>query len=228
MPFIVRAALTLALLVCIPTAHAQISLKELRGRIDIIISGAYNQATVQFPCKIGTTGKIEMAKWQSIDKCLNSAAERVDWQGITRQLELLHESLPAISIAELEAEVDSSLTAHSITFDKIFEIKNTKANIPLTNSLLKFLPPDSLYKMPVIDKSGKTIGNFVGIYAFERAGGLASANVYRLMLFQYVDLKGNVTSPGEKLLLDSYGIAWKYVSPQRGFRLPPGRIVIKR
>jgi hypothetical protein len=228
MPFIARTALTLALLVCIPPAKAQISLKELRGRIDVIIADAYSQASQQFPCKIGTVGNLDMAKWQSIDKCLNSAAERVDWQGITRQLELLHESLPAITIAELEAEIDSSLTAHAITFKNLFEIKNTKAQIPLTNSLLKFLPPDSLYKLPVIDKSGKTIGSFVGVYSFERMGGLASANIYRLTLFQYVDLKGNVTSPGEKLLLDSYGIAWKYVSPQRGFRFPADRVVIKR
>jgi hypothetical protein len=223
-----RLLLTALLLVCATPVQAQISLKELRARIDTIIAEAYQQASSQFPCKIGTIGKIDMAKWQKVDKCLNIAAESVDWEGIVKQFEMLHQSLPGVTIDELEAEIDSSLNAHSLTFEKIFLIKNEKAHLPLTNSLLKFLPPDSLYKLPVVNRTGFKVGEFVGLYSFERAGGLASANMYRLTLFQYADSKGNVMSPSEKLLLDSYGIAWKNAKTQRGFRLPPNRIVIKR
>jgi hypothetical protein len=115
--------------------------------------------------------------------------------------------------------VEASLSAHALTFDRVFVVKDPETLVPLTNSLLKFLPADSLLNLPVYGKAGTQVGTFMGTYSYERTGGLASANKYSLVLFQYADRNGNVQPAGDKLLLDSFGISWKEAQGQKGFRL---------
>jgi hypothetical protein len=90
--------------------------------------------------------------------------------------------------------------------------------------MLKYLAPESLEGLPVMDKIGTELGTFAGVYSYERTGGLSSANSYRLMLFQYQDPRGNIHSAVDKLLLDSYGVLWKDAMPHIGFRLPFDRL----
>jgi hypothetical protein len=202
--------------------------KDVRDKIDEIISGAYQSASAQFPCKIGTGGRLRMMQWSKVDACLNAAAGRVDWQGVSKQLEALRLPPVSFSINEFAAAVEASLSAHALTFDKVLAVKDERALLPLTNSLLKFLPADSLHDLPVFDRTGTAVGTFSGIYPYERQGGLASANVYRLMLFQYTDKTGNVQSASEKLLLDSFGVPWKEARTQPGFRLSGDNLELKR
>jgi hypothetical protein len=76
----------------------------------------------------------------------------------------------------------------------------------------------------VTDKYGTDVGTFAGTYAYERTGGLATANTYRLVLFQYRDRNGNIQTAADKLLLDSFGVPWKSAMAQRGFCLPSDRL----
>jgi hypothetical protein len=201
--------------------------QNVKDQIDSIISGAYQSASVQFPCKIGT-GQHRMMHWSKVDKCLNAAEGRVDWRGVSKQLEALRVPPVDFSISEFTAAVDVSIVAHALTFDKVLAVKDERALLPLTNSVLKFLPADSLHELPVFDRAGTNVGTFSGIYPYERQGGLASANVYRLMLFQYTDKNGNVQSASEKLLLDSFGVPWREARTQPGFRLNSDNLELKR
>lgn len=202
--------------------------KDLQDKIDAIVAGAYQAATAEFPCKIGTGGKRRMMSWQKVDRCLNNAAGEVDWEGISKQLEALRIEPTRVSLDEFIGAVETALATHALPYEKVFTVKDERAFLPLTNSILKFLPADSLHDLPVIDRTGSEVGRFSGVYSYERKGGLASANIYRLMLFQYTDKLGNVQSASEKLLLDSFGVPWKDTRTQLGFRLTSEKLDVKR
>jgi hypothetical protein len=203
--------------------------KDLAGKIDAIISAAYQSAAAQFPCKVKTRGKAKMLHWQQVDECLNGANDRIDWEDVSRQIQEFGKSSGSSGI-DISAAVESSLSTCAIPFDKVFLVKDIEALLPLTNSLLKFLPSESLQDFPVYDKSGAKIGTFSGVYSYEKAGGLTAGNTYRMSIFQYTDLKGEIQAPSgpNRLLLDSYGVPWKGAISQPGFRLNADRLNLKR
>lgn len=192
----------------------QSATKAVEAKVDAIVTKAYASALAGLPCKIKTRGKAKMLRWEDVDRCLNDAEQRVDWETLRGEIGALG-GIPD----EIASIADASMAAHAITYDKLFTVSSAEAHLPLTNSVLKFLPADSLSNLPVIDREGTRIGAFVGTYSFERVGGLATANTYKLALFQYSDVNGNVQSAPDKLLLDAFGVPWKEAAGQRGFRL---------
>jgi hypothetical protein len=126
--------------------------------------------------------------------------------------------------AEVEEVVEASLSAQSLPYEKVFKVKDTDALLPLTNSALKFLPRDALQDLPVFDKTGTKVGAFAGTYSFERTGGSDSTGTYKLMLFQYMDLKGEMQSSSDRILLDSFGVPWADAVKKSGFRLVSDRL----
>jgi hypothetical protein len=197
---------------------------ELRAKIDGIVASAYRVATEKFPCKVKTRNKPKMMRWEVIDRCVNGAADQVYWEGFSDSLGGLRSSLPESRRAPFDAAVADSLTEQAILFEKVFTVKRNEGYLPLTNSMLKYLAPESLEGLQVIDKFGTRLGTFAGVYSYERTGGLSSANSFRLMLFQYQDSSGNIHSATGKLLLDSYGVSWKEAMAHIGFRLPFDRL----
>lgn len=202
--------------------------KDVKDKVDELIASAYRTAEQQFPCKVKPSGKARIVRWQQVDRCLNDAANRVDWEDLTKKLESIRAGSGRVSRGEFTDAVEASLSAHALPYEKVFLITNERALIPLTNSLLRFLPADSLRDLPVFDNSGARIGTFAGVYTFERKGALASANTYRLTLFQYADPNGNVHAASDKLLLDSYGVPWSAARPHLGFRLTSERLPFVR
>ncbi len=189
-----RVALTLILLGSLSMpAPCQDVPKEIRDKMDSAIAEAYRTAATGLPCKIKTRGKADMLRWEDVDRCLNHAAGLVDWDALSRQLQELKTSTYGVSDSGFSAALEASLSAHALTYDKVFIVKNPKARLCLTNSVLKFLPADSLQDLPVFDKTGFQVGMFSGVYTYERGGGLVAVNPYRLTLFQYTDRNGNVT-----------------------------------
>jgi hypothetical protein len=198
---------------------------DLANKIDAIIASAYATASEEFPCEVKARGKPKILRWEELDRCLNRAVNRVDWDAVSKGLQNLRAGENGRSDAEIWAAVDASLSAHALVFEKVISAKASEdVLLPLTNSLLKCLPADSLQNLPVYDRAGTQVGTFLGIYSYERTGGLASANTYSLSLFQYTDRSGNVQGVGEKLLLDAYGVPWREAKSQRGFRLPAGKL----
>ncbi|PYV15671.1 MAG: hypothetical protein DMG07_09275 [Acidobacteria bacterium] len=196
----------------------------LKEKIDPVIEGAYRSALDGLPCRIKTRGKPKMLRWEEVDRCLNTAAGRVDWPALARELESIRAAVRVVPAIEFNAAVEASLSAQAQSFEKVFAVKDDESLLPLTNSVLKFIPQDSLQNLPVFNRVGDEVGTFLGPYSYERTGGLASANTYRLTLFQYTDRNGNVQSANDKLLLDSFGVPWKRAAAQPGFRLPAEKL----
>jgi len=206
-------------------AQTRTSSDEVKAKIDAAISKAYESASAQFPCKLGTSGKPKMLEWQTLGKCLNRANDRVDWAGVSKQLQEIKKD-SGFEAAEITSLVDSSLSAHALPYQKIFVVKKTNVLLPLSSSLLKFLPEGSLQNLPVFSKSGTQIGAFSGLYSFEKAGEL-SGKIEQHRLFQYTDSKGELHGSPDMLLLDSFAVPWKSAVSQPGFRLPSDKIVLR-
>lgn len=206
------------MLTCLSSALPGQTSEALKAKIDAVIASAYQSASAQFPCKLKTRGKYKMLHWQQIDKCLNYAGDRIEWQEITEQLEQLRKEY-RLQENEIESLIDKSIAAQALPFDKVFIVKQEKARLPLSTSVLKFLPENSLEGLPIFDESGEQIGTFGGTYHFERTGTI-TGNKIRHPLFQYADPQGNMHSVPDRLLLDSFGVPWKDAAGRPGFRLP--------
>jgi hypothetical protein len=198
---------------------------QLETRVDAVVTKAYEAASAKFPCKLGG-GAGKMLKWQTISKCLNEDAyDRVDWEDVSRQFQSIKKEF-GLSSMEITVLVESSLAKHALPYEKVFLVKKTKRLLPLSSSLLKFLPEGSLQGLPVFEKLGTQVGTFSGVYSSDKIGGL-SGNYTPRRLFQYTDSKGNYHGSSEKLLLDSFGVPWKDAASQPGFRLPPDKIILR-
>jgi hypothetical protein len=195
---------------------------DLKEKVDAIVKSAYLSASAGFPCKIKTQGNPKMLLRQDVDRCLNAANDRVDWENLSRQVQSLCQN-NRVSWMDLAATFNSSFAARAISYNKIFIVKTKDAKIllPLSNSVLKFLPDSSLQDLPVFSKKGEKVGAFAGVYTYDRSGELAAANNYKLSVFQYADTDGNVHVPpaANRLLLDRYGVPWNDAMSQPGFRL---------
>ena len=196
--------------------------EDLQKQVDAVVQEAYQSASAKFPCELKADGNPKMLHWQSADKCLNRAYERVDWENISMRFREIQEK-SRIESADFLSAVEASLSAHAVVYGRVFTVIDDKALLPLSNSVLKFLPADSLGGLPVTDKTGKKIGTFSGTYTFEKMGEISGA-IQRHSLFQYTDAHGNIQSSSDRLLLDSFGVSWKDAAQQRGFRLPADKI----
>jgi hypothetical protein len=208
------------------SGFSQNSSQELRTKVDAVVADAYKQASVKFPCKLGVSGKAKMGNWKNVENCVNLAHDLVDWNNLAAEIRKIREQGRYLS-EDMATAIEASLTAQAISYDKVFMVKQEKALLPLSNSLLKFLPSDSLVGLPVYDRKGTLLGAFSGAYAMERSGGSGAVNSYRIVNFQYTDLKGSMQAPTDAFLLDSYGVPWKDARSQMGFRLPPDRFISK-
>jgi hypothetical protein len=199
---------------------------DLRLKVDAVIATAYQAAASKFPCKAKPRGKAKILRWQDIEKCVNYAHDRVDWETLSLQLQKIREA-DRVDVVSMTEAIEASLSAQALPYSKVLIVKESKALLPLSNSLLKFLPANSLMNLPVYDAKGELLGSFSGIYAFEKRGGLSSANSYRMSSFQYTDLKGEMQAPAERFLVDLYGVPWKDAQSQPGFRLPSDKLIPK-
>ena len=199
---------------------------DLKAKVDAVIASAYQAAALQFPCKAKPRGKARILRWQDIEKCVNYAYDRVDWEGLASQLQKIREA-GGFDREQMTEIMDASLSAQAIPFSKVLIVKEDETLLPLSNSLLKFLPANSLMNLPVYNDKGELLGSFSGVYAFEKRGDLAAASSYRISNFQYTDLKGNMQAPTERFLVDLYGVPWKDAQSQPGFRLPIDKLIPK-
>ena len=217
----ITTALSLLLYVASTAAGREIP-QDVLKKVDALIVTAYRAAGAKLPCKIGTAGKLHMLHWQDVDKCMSKAISRVDWEEFSRQLEALRP--PDVTENAFATMVESGLLRHALPYNRVFQVKDQKALLPLTNPILKYLPADAIQDQPVIDATGAEIGKFVGIYTFEKAGGTVSGNTVKTTLFQYRDQEGKLQVPAARLLLDSFGVPWEKILEKPGFRLPADQL----
>jgi len=75
------------------------------------------------------TKKTRMLSWQDIDKCLNSANDRVNWEGLVSQIRKIRET-GGSPVMDLASAIESSLADHAIPYNKVFRVKETEALLP--------------------------------------------------------------------------------------------------
>ena len=197
-----------------------VSDKLLREQIDALAAEAYQTASEKFPCKIKTRGKPKMMRWEQVDRCLNEGAARVDWAELARRVRELAPGRSRDRVQMLRTMVEASLTARALRYEQVLTLKKEDVLLPLTHSVLKYLPADSLMDTAVLDKQGTEIGTFWGVYNSEHTGGLFSGNTYDLSNFQYLDLEGKPRTPSaSQLERDRYGVLWERARAQPGYRL---------
>jgi hypothetical protein len=214
-----RIAGSLVLLVSLaPVATSQIS-QDILAKVDTAVASVYEAAAAKLPCKLSNGANSRMMDWKDVDKCMEQARQRVNWDELARQLIAFRPThLPE---GDFAAVVEKSLVKQAIPYNKLFRVKNKNAILPLTNSILKYAIQDSLMDKPVFLQKGKDpVGMFAGIFTYEKAGAMASGNTYRLSMFQYADTQKRMETPTEKLLLDSYGVRWSEIESSPGFRFP--------
>ena len=175
------ALISLLLFGFFTSGYGQNSSDDLQAEIDALISEAYQSAVIKFPCKLKTRGKPKMLRWEDADRCLNEANNRVDWEGLSKRLQAIGKS-NGYQTFDMISAIESSLSTHAIPFEKVFSVKEIEALLSLSNSLLKYLPSDSLMDLPVYNKSGDRVGSFSGVYSYERSGGLVIANSFKISL----------------------------------------------
>jgi hypothetical protein len=209
------------LLIACPSAFCQDIPADLKEKVDAIIVTAYKSAAEGFPCKMKGQGKYKILSWKKVDRCLNDAADNVDWAALSEQLQNLKSSFRDLSRNNLYGAATASLAAHALHYNEIFDLKDTGVRLPLTNSVLKFLPDGSLQDLPVFQKDGNKVGTFAGVYYYEFGGGS------KLTLFQFVASDGKMQSAASKLLLDSYNVPLKDAFGRPGFRLAVDKLLPK-
>jgi len=208
---------TLVLLVWFAAAAAGQMPQDVAGKADALIAAAYQAAAVKLPCKLSNGPNSRMLNWKNVDKCMDQARQRVNWDELAGQLIALRPF--NISEGDFAAWVEMSLVKHALPYNKVFRVGKPDALLPLTNSILKYAIQDTLMDKPVLPQKGKQpVGVFSGIFTYERTGAMATGNTYRLSMFQYADPQGKMETPSEKLLLDSSGIRWGDIDSKPGFR----------
>ena len=207
--------------------YGQTKHDEVKEKVDAIIAQAYREAVVKFPCRLRTSGKAKMGRLKDVENCVNPAHDLVDWEGHAEALKKIRDE-ERLSREDLAAFVEAALTERALLFFNVFHMNEKDvglALLPLSNSLLKFLPDNSLTDLTVYNKNGNLLGVFIATYSFDRSGGLEFLTGYSMKNFQYTDLRGNVEAPGERFLLDSYGVPWRDARIQLGFRLPSNKLL---
>ena len=221
---------TLYFLMCLSIslpAFGQYNREEVKKKVGLIVTQAYKEASTQFPCRLRTSGKAKMGRWKDVEDCVNPAHDMVEWDVHAEALKKIfnEERVPREEFTDV---IEEALTEQALLYDKVFLVKEKEAGaalLPLSNSLLKFLPENSLKDLTVYNKAGDLLGVLIGAYSFERSGGLELLTGYRIVNFQYTDLYGIAQAPGERFLLDSYGVPWRDAWHQQGFRLPSNRLL---
>lgn len=198
---------------------AQTLRPEIRQKLDTLVAAAYQEAAAGLPCRVKTTGKLKMIRWKDVDRCLNEAVSRVSWDRLGDDIEVLRAQANVASWEEILVFVRASFEVQALPYERVLTVKGDGVHLPLTNSVLKYLPEGSFQGFPVVDKTGTEVGTFGGVFFYERSGGLSSANKFKLALFQYTDRRGEIQTAADRLLLDSYGVPWVPAAPQPGFRL---------
>ena len=136
-------------------------------------------AELEIPVKLKTRGKPRVAKWEKVDEVLNDLGPRLE------------------------------KVACEFTFGNLFRNKKGDEMLfPLTNTVLRTVPEESLVGVEVLNKEGQALGTYANRVPYERSGGLQLKKSYTTYYFQIMDSAEKLQSVGHQLLLDTYVVRW--------------------
>lgn len=133
---------------------------------------------MDLPTELKTRGRPRVARWEQVD------------QALTR-------------LEETARDRDCRWT-----YGNLFEVNRDDVYFPVTNTVLRTAGEDSLHGLEIFSKSGDRLGTFESRVLYERRGGLYRQEGYRLYYFQLRTSDGELSSSGNRLLLDSFTVRW--------------------
>ena len=137
------------------------------------------RAEFKVPVNLKTRGKPKVGKWEKVDEVLNGVAQNLE------------------------------TVACEFAFGELFRNKNEgELYFPLTNTVVRLVPEESLAGVEVFNKEGEALGVYSNRVRYERSGGLQWKQSYETYYFQFTDSAGKLQSVGHQLLLDSYVVRW--------------------
>lgn len=133
---------------------------------------------MDLPSELRTRGRPRVARWEQVDQVL------------TR-------------LEEASRDRDCQWT-----YGKLFKVNRDDVYFPVTNTVLRTAGDDSLNGLAIFSKSGDRLGAFESRVVYERRGGLYGQEGYRLYYFQLRTSEGELSSSGNRLLLDNFTVRW--------------------
>lgn len=134
---------------------------------------------LDIPVKLKTRGKPRIGKWEKVDEVLNDLGQRLE------------------------------TVACEFSFGDLFRNKKEDEMLfPLTNTVLRTVPEESLVGVEVLNQEGEALGTYSNRVPYERSGGLQLKESYTTYYFQILDSAEKLQSVGHQLLLDTYVVRW--------------------
>ena len=103
-----------------------------------------------------------------------------------------------------------------LTFGEIFAVPSPQALFPLTNTVVRLAPEESLSGLTVRDERGRELGAYRFKYSFTSSKG----KTYTLWCFQYETPEGRLQQTGHALLLDRWLARWTEIASRVLVRFP--------
>lgn len=137
-------------------------------------------ADFKIPVKLKTRGKPKVARWEKVDEVMNGLGEKV------------------------------TSSECSFTFEELFRYKKEdELYFPLTNTVLRVVPEESLPGTRVFNKDGEQLGVYANRFSYERSGGLQLKKSYSVYFFQYKNAAEKLQAVRRTgLLLDDFVVKW--------------------
>lgn len=104
----------------------------------------------------------------------------------------------------------------ALTFADLFAAETSDTLLPLTNTVVRLAPEESLEGLPVRDEKGGVLGKYRYKYCYSRSG----EQRYTLWFFQYETPEGRLQQTGNALLLDRYAARWSELKDRVLLSLP--------
>ncbi len=176
------------------------------------------------PKKIKLRDKPPVARWEDVDTALLAAWQQLDVANLLRETLQSDPGRTELTLTDEQwNQVDRIFSENALPYNRLFLIdkkEKTEIYFPLTNNVLRFADDRSLDQLSVFDRTAFSLGQYLGKFFYERAGGLtARQGTYRLTFFQYRDNADNVRSCGNINLLDTFSVLWSAIREKSGFLL---------
>ncbi|MBI1747480.1 MAG: hypothetical protein HYR55_12940 [Acidobacteria bacterium] len=214
------ALIALSVLACSPASSGASDTKGAEA-IEMVAKEASEPLRQATPQKLKTRGKPKVVRWEDLDAALAKLPARVDYPALHSRLrEMLSRDTGFSPKSEVLSDlIEKTLARQEIPYAALFALNDTDL-MPITNSVLKFLPDEAWKDIAVFNRKGERIGNFVGKFAHEKSGGLAISKSYRIYYFQYRDKNDvNQVATADYLERDEYCVEWADIKQRPAFTL---------
>lgn len=174
------------------------------------------------PKKLKTRGKSRIIRWEDLDAALAKLPSQMDYESLDKRLrDLMSKDTGFAPNNEVLGDIiGRTLAQEEVRYADLFT-QDDGDLLPITNTVLKFLPEETWKDVPVYDKKGQPLGRFMGKYPYEKSGGLLTTKTYRVYYFQYLDKENTsqTAAAPDYIERDAFCVRWADVKDRPALTL---------